>query len=318
MHLQRIFFLLPLLLALLLGVSCNEKTNENSSKQDNKLLHIVTTTGMIGDAVKNVVKDKAKISSLMGPGVDPHLYKATQGDLKVLTDADLIFYNGLLLEGKMEGILEKMGKAKPVQAVSTDIPQNKLLVLNAGTAKKGKVHHDPHIWFDVTLWQKAVQKIADVMQKQDPDNADFYAKNTENYLSTLQKLHTDIKQKMATIPKKQRVLITSHDAFSYFGKAYDIEVKGLQGVSTVSAYGLKDVTNMVDFVIDRKIKALFVESSVSSKSIEAVLEGCKKRKHPTKLGGTLFADAMGEAGTPEGTYIGMVNHNVNRIWEALK
>lgn len=289
--------------------ACSSKEN----KDDNGKLKIVTTTGMIKDAVEHVAGDRAEVIALMGPGVDPHLYKATQGDLQKLTNADIVFYNGLHLEGKMGEVLEKLGKTKPVVAVASEIPDS---LLRDVPGFQGT--HDPHIWFDVKLWEHAVNSASDFLQKQDPGNRELYVRNAKAYTLQLDSLHQRIKEKITEIPETQRVLITAHDAFGYFGDAYAVEVRGLQGISTVSEFGLRDVTELVNFIISRKIKAIFVETSVSQKSIEAVVEGCQQKNWNVKIGGSLYSDAMGPAGTKEGTYIGMVEANVKTIVDALK
>jgi manganese/zinc/iron transport system substrate-binding protein len=289
--------------------SCISKT----ARESNGKLMVVTTTGMIKDAVENVAGDKANVIALMGPGVDPHLYKATHGDLQKITDANIVFYNGLHLEGKMGKVLEKAEKLKPVVAVSADM-KNSFLRTIPGYENT----HDPHIWFDVSLWRQAVVKITKVLQEQDSAHAAFYETNSKIYLTKLDSLHEAVKHSLSVIPASQRVLITAHDAFGYFGDAYNIEVRGLQGISTLSEFGLKDVTLLVDFIIERKIKAIFVETSVSQRSIEAILEGCREKGWNVSIGGSLYSDAMGEKNTPEGTYIGMVSANVNKIVNALK
>jgi manganese/zinc/iron transport system substrate-binding protein len=260
-----------------------------------------------------VAGDRADVIALMGPGVDPHLYKATQGDLQKLTDADVIFYNGLHLEGKMGEVLEKLGKTKPVIAISNEIPDS---LLRAIPGFQGT--HDPHIWFDVKLWEYAVRSVSDFLQKHDPTHAAEYRENGSRYTTQLDSLHEAVKKSVLEIPEEQRVLITAHDAFGYFGDAYRVHVRGLQGISTVSEFGLRDVTELVNFIISRKIKAIFVETSVSKKSIEAVVEGCRDKGWDVKIGGSLYSDAMGPAGTPDGTYVGMVNANVKTIVDALK
>jgi manganese/zinc/iron transport system substrate-binding protein len=282
-------------------------------ENNNKKLRIVTTTGMIEDAVKNVVGDKADVEALMGPGVDPHLYKATQGDLQKLTSSDIIFYNGLHLEGKMGEVFEKLSFQKSVVAVSQNIAPARLRKV-----PEFNNNYDPHIWFDVNLWTEAVKEVSRFMQEKDTVNADYYKQNTSAYLQKLDSLHIFVRTEIATIPKSQRVLITAHDAFGYFGEAYDIEVKGLQGISTLSEYGLRDVSNLVDFIITNKIKAVFVETSVSSKAINAVVEGCQLSGYDVIVGGNLYSDAMGAKGTPDGTYEGMVRTNVKTIVNALK
>ncbi len=302
---NRIVFIFSFAITLL--ASCKQE------QPDNARLHIVTTTGMIEDAVKNIVRDKADVEALMGPGVDPHLYKATQGDLQKLTGSNIIFYNGLHLEGKMGEILEKLGHQKPVVAVAANIEPSKLRKV-----PEFNNNYDPHIWFDVALWSEAVKEISRYMQSYDTANAPFYAQNESLYLLKLDSLNTFVTLKINEIPKPQRVLITAHDAFGYFGDAYDIEVKGLQGISTISEYGLRDVSNLVDFVISSQIKAVFVETSVSSKAINAVVEGCQQRGYNIVIGGNLYSDAMGAKNSPEGTYDGMVRANVNTIVSALK
>ncbi|UII30739.1 zinc ABC transporter substrate-binding protein [Fulvivirga ulvae] len=299
-----------LIFGLIAIAGCGKVAKENS---ENKRLNIVTTTGMIGDAVAHIAGDSADVTSLMGPGVDPHLYKATQGDLQKLTGADIIFYNGLHLEGKMGEVLEKLSKLKPVVAVAQNIEESKLRKV-----PEFNNNYDPHIWFDVSLWVEAVRQIDHTLQELDKANAAYYHNNALKYIRQLEELDVWVREQIATIPEGQRTLITAHDAFGYFGDAYGIEVKGLQGISTLSEYGLRDVSELARFIVDHKIKAVFVETSVSQKSINAVVQGAQERGFEVTIGGNLFSDAMGEAGTPEGTYVGMVRANVNTIVEALK
>lgn len=298
-----IFFMLS---SLLLASCSGEKENAN-------IFSIVATTGIIADAVQEIAGDSVEVVALMGPGVDPHLYKPSQGDISQLSDADLILYNGLHLEGKMQDILEKLSKRRPVIAVSGDIPEEKLLILN-----QPKGAPDPHIWFDLGLWQEAVKTISQSLQQQDPARAAYYQERTENYVARLEKLHQKLLEQIASIPVQQRVLVTAHDAFSYFGRAYDIEVRALQGISTLSEYGLQDVSRLVGFLAERNIKAVFIETSVSPKALEAVVEGARQRGHQVRIGGSLYSDALGEADGPAGNYIGMVRHNVRTITNALK
>ena len=276
-------------------------------------LNIVTTTGMLHDAVVNIVGDQINVQSLMGPGVDPHLYKATQGDLSKLNSADLIIYNGLYLEGKMGEILKKLGRKKPVLAAAERLPDPDLIVTTAFGSS-----YDPHVWFDVKIWSKVIAIIALEIQQFDPENTSFYQQNTAKYLATLSTLDEEVSQRISEIPKEQRVLITAHDAFGYFGRAYDIEVRGLQGLSTATDFGLRDIAEITDLIIERNIKAIFVETSVSDKAIKAVLNGAVEKGHEVVIGGYLFSDAMGEPGTEEGTYLGMVKKNVEVIVRGLK
>lgn len=297
-----------ILIALIGIVGCRSVDEAESSR-----LKVVCTTGMIGDAVENLFGENAEVKVLMGPGVDPHLYKATQGDIEALTKADLIIYNGLHLEGKMTEILEKLSRNRNVYAVGDMLAADKLI-----NSTDYVDAHDPHIWFDVALWLEALEKLALQLEEEYPAMATDISANMEQYRKSLQKLHREVAEGINSIPPGQRVLITAHDAFKYFGRAYGMEVKGLQGISTASEYGLRDVSNLVSFVADNNIKAIFVESSVPKRSVEAVVEGAGERGHQLALGGELYSDAMGSAGTPEGTYTGMVRHNLNTIVNALK
>jgi manganese/zinc/iron transport system substrate-binding protein len=305
-------YLCSLLLPFVLFASCTQ-VESKGAMQPGERMQVVTTTSILKDAVQNIVGDAADVEAVMGSGVDPHLYKATQGDLNKLTDADVIIYNGLHLEGKMGEVLEKLARFKTVVAGTAGIPERELR-----RSPQFQDSFDPHVWFDVQLWQQAVRHISQELQKKDPANADLYQQNTEAYLKQLDELHQWVSRQIGSIPEKQRILITAHDAFGYFGDAYSIQVRGLQGISTMSEFGLQDVSSLVSFIVQRKIKAVFVESSVSPKSIEAVIVGSKQRGHRVKVGGTLYSDALGEDGTPEGTYIGMVHHNVNSIVSSLK
>ncbi|MBN3525449.1 metal ABC transporter solute-binding protein, Zn/Mn family [Paenibacillus apiarius] len=310
--LMTVLFLSVALALAACGKATEEKPADGGVKADSKL-KVTATIGMIADVVKEVGGDHVDVIGLMGPGVDPHLYKASQGDIKKLDDADIVFYNGLHLEGKMVDILEKMSESKTTVPVSKTIPEPELL---ADPALKES--HDPHIWFNVKNWMKATEVIRDTLINEDVVNADEYKQRAEAYLSKLTELDSLVRARVAEIPEASRVLVTAHDAFGYFGEAYGMKVMGLQGISTASEYGSKDVSDLRDYLIENKIKAVFIESSVPQKAIEAVIEGARKKGHEVVIGGELFSDAMGEPGTAEGTYIGMVRHNVNTIVEALK
>lgn len=302
---QYIFFLAALAIT-----GC---TGEAPEKPADDRLHIVTTTGMIRDAAANIAGDAVIVESLMGSGVDPHLYKATPGDLHKLNEADIILYNGLHLEGKMGEALEKLARTKPVIAVAETLPTSSLIKV-AGSDDT----FDPHIWFDIALWGVVARAIGDTLQTLDSVNAARYAANTRSYLHTLDSLDSRTRAAIAQIPAQQRVLVTAHDAFGYFGRAYDIEVEGLQGISTVAEFGLQDISRLKQLIVKRGIKAVFVETSVSDQAIRAVIDGCRDEGHSVAIGGQLFSDAMGADGTPEGTYIGMVSSNVNTIVGALR
>jgi len=276
-------------------------------------LRVVATTGMIGDAVSVIAGDRVDLYTMMGPGVDPHLYKATSGDIDRLHRADIVFYNGLHLEAKLSEVFHQMAAATPTVPVAESIPDS----LIRRTAEFGG-QPDPHVWFDVSLWRRVVETIGRTLVDRDTANAEFYDSNMKAYLGALDSLDGWVRGEIEKIPADQRVLVTAHDAFGYFGRAYGMEVKGLQGISTVTEAGLYDVTRMVDLLVERQIKAVFVESSVPRKSIEAVVEGCASRGHMIQIGGQLFSDAMGAGGTEEGTYLGMVRYNARIITAALK
>ncbi len=272
---------------------------------------VVATTGMVADLARNIGGDRVAVTALMGPGVDPHLFKASEGDIARLQQARIIFYNGLHLEGRMGDILVKMAREKPTVAVAERIPEERLLITEDGV-------EDPHIWFDVSLWMEAAAVVRDSLVQLDPEGASTYRQNAEAYLAELKGLDEWARAELATIPVGRRVLVTAHDAFGYFGRAYDIEVAGLQGISTATEYGLADLQQMIDLLVEREIKAVFIESSVPRSSIEALVEGAAARGHQVSIGGELFSDAMGPEGTPEGTYVGMIRHNVRAIVEALR
>ncbi len=286
-------------------LSCLPATNPASNEKP----YVLATTGMIADMLQHIVGDSATVEALMSPGVDPHLYKAGQGDLRKIIAADYLFYNGLHLEGKLAGIIDKQQRVKPVVALGDDLN---------GLISIGKDTYDPHIWFDVSLWKAATSKAVNQLVMLDSTNRVYYQSNADAYMAQLDSLDQWVRFQINTIPKKNRVLITAHDAFSYFGRSYGIEVKGLQGISTLSEFGLRDVSNLVDYIVEHQIPAVFVETSVSDRSLKAVLAGVQERGGHVHIGGNLFSDAMGKPGTPEGTYIGMVKHNVNTIVEALK
>ncbi|KQL20184.1 metal ABC transporter solute-binding protein, Zn/Mn family [Cytobacillus solani] len=296
----------------LIFVSACSKQKVNEGNDDSKII-VTTTIGQIADAVKHIGGEKVAVKSLMGPGTDPHLYKATQGDIAKLEKADIIFYSGLHLEGKILDVLERINKTKPTYAIAEAIDKESLLSANGGSYA-----YDPHVWFDINLWKQALEEVKTGLIEIDPDNEAYYEENAQNYFKQLNELHAYAAEEMARIPEEQRVLVTAHDAFGYFGKAFDMEVMGLQGLSTDSEYGLGDVQKLVDTLVKRNIKAVFIESSISERSINAVIEGAKKKGHKVKIGGELYSDAMGKEGTDEGTYIGMYKHNVKTISESIK
>lgn len=292
---------------------CGPSTTESQtgSSRGAARLKVVATTGMVGDLAKNVMGERAHVEVLMGPGVDPHLYKASPGDISKIQSAEVILYNGLHLEGKMADVFEKVGQKKPVIAVAELLDRARLMDSGQGTP-------DPHVWFDVSLWGEIAEPLAQRLGSEDAEHAESYADNARRYAQELRKLHEEVLGALAAIPEDRRVLVTAHDAFQYFGRAYGVEVLGIQGISTDSEAGLREINNLVSLLVNRNVPAVFVESSVSEKNVQALVEGARRRGHAVRIGGSLFSDAMGPASTAEGTYIGMVRHNVRTIVEALK
>ncbi len=272
---------------------------------------IGATVGMVSDVAQTVAGDKGDVTIVIGAGVDPHVYNPTRSDVATLLRSDIIFYVGLLLEGQMSDILVKVSRKRPVYAVTELLPAA-YLIHDPATG-----HSDPHVWMDVRGWMKAVEVVADALAEFDPSNGERYRANAAAYLAQLKALDNYARQAMASIPSAQRVLVTAHDAFGYMGRAYDIEVMGIQGLSTESEAGLKDINRIVDELVSRKIPAVFVESSVSDKNVKALIEGAGSRGHAVTIGGELFSDAMGASGTYEGSYIGMIDHNVTVIVRSL-
>lgn len=278
-----------------------------------KPLAVLATTGMIGDMASRVGGPHVRVEALMGPGVDPHLYKASEGDVRRLSGAQVIFYNGLNLEGKMGDIFAKLARSRRVVAVGDGVPKEKLR-----NAPGFEGHHDPHIWFDVSIWAFTVEPITRELSALDPAHAADFRRNADALLLDLKALDSWVEEQIRAIPVGQRVLVTAHDAFGYFGRRYAIDVVALQGISTVSEAAIRDVERVVDIIVSRSVKAIFVESSVPRKTVESVQKACQSKGRVVAIGGQLFSDAMGAAGTPEGTYRGMVEFNVKTIVEALQ
>jgi manganese/zinc/iron transport system substrate-binding protein len=279
--------------------------------QKNYPIRVGTTVGMVGDIVREVAGNKAVVKNIIGTGVDPHVYNPTRSDVATLLKSDIIFYAGLLLEGQMSDILLKVSRKRPVYAV-TELLKEDYLIHDAKTN-----HSDPHVWMDVKGWMKAVEVVADALSEFDPPNKDYYIRNATQYLEKLSELDDYARRVIASIPDEQKVLVTAHDAFNYMSRAYGIEVIGIQGISTESEAGIKDINRIVDLLVKRKIPAVFIESSVSDKNVKALIEGAASRQQEVRIGGELYSDAMGPPGTYEGKYIGMIDHNVTIIASAL-
>ena len=286
----------------------------NNQKNDRTTFNVVTTTSMITDLVKNIGGDQIVVNGLMGAGVDPHLYKASEGDVSKLSNADLIIYNGLHLEGKLVDIFDNMKRQKINTIAISDALDKKQLIGSTLFAS----NYDPHIWFDVANWEKITIYVADELSKALPQHKELFQANAEKYLEKLKVLNQEIQAEIATLPVDQRRLVTAHDAFSYFGKAYQFEVVGLQGLSTATEAGVQDVQKTANYIIDHKIKAVFIESSVPRRTVEALQAAVNSKNHQIVIGGTLFSDALGNPDSPEGTYIGMFKFNVTTIVNALK
>lgn len=297
-----------------MSAGCVLHDQQADSKADfgSRKIRVITTTGMIADAVRNVGGEKVEVRALMGPGVDPHLYKASEGDVIRMADADIIFYNGLHLEGKMSEVFEQMQRRVKTAAISNGISRDSLL---SPPAFQG--NYDPHIWFDVGLWMEGVKNISKNLVALDTASADIYLRNTAAYLQILSELDAYVHQQAMRVLVEKRVLITAHDAFNYFGRAYGFEVRGLQGISTAAEAGTADIQNLAQFIVEGKIPAVFVESSVPPRYIEALQAAVQARGFKVKIGGSLYSDAMGSAGTPEGSYPGMVRYNIDTIVNAL-
>lgn len=297
---------------LFLLASCR-RIGEERKRPAGAQLRVLCTTSMVADLARNIAGGRAQVAGLMGAGIDPHLYKASEGDVIRMAQADIIFYNGLHLEGRMADIFEKMATRNiPAVAVVRSIPEERLL------ARQGsRGIHDPHIWFDASLWMSAAQTVRDALVENDPPNAKFYQANAEKYLKELETLHSYIKSQAEKIPAERRVLITAHDAFGYFGRAYGFEVMGLQGISTTAEAGARDVRNLADVIVRRRIPAVFVETSVPPRNIEALQAAVQSRGFNVKIGGHLYSDALGSPNTPEGSYIGMARYNIDTIVSAF-
>jgi len=275
-------------------------------------LDIVATTGMIGDAARQIGGDLVDVRALMGPGVDPHAYRQTRSDIVAMANADLVLWHGLFLEAQMEDFMHGLEEVGAVVAVAESLPRN-LLIGNEDYADK----FDPHVWMNPNLWSRVVLNVRDALIKVRPESENIFRANADAHLIELQQLAQYTTLVLSSVPADSRVLISAHDAFNYFGNAYGFEVMGIQGISTESEAGLQRIAKMVETLVDRKIGAVFVESSVSDRNVRALIEGAAAAGHEVIIGGTLFSDAMGDDGTYEGTYLGMIDHNATVISRAL-
>lgn len=287
---------------------CGDANGEGDATITEYPYKIAATVGMVADIATHVAGDKAKVTTILGE-VDPHTYTPNSDDVKQLMDADVIFYVGLMLEGRMGDTFVQMARQKPVYAVTELIDSEHVLEFDG--------HPDPHVWMDVKAWTKCVEAVAQSLGEIDPDNASYYKQNAEAYIAELDKLDAYVRKVIHSIPEQQRVLITAHDAFNYFGEAYGIKVMGVQGMSTESEAGLERINELVRYIVDNDIRAIFVETTVVDDNMTALIEGAAKAGKEVTIGGKLFSDAMGKPGTYEGTYIGMLDHNATHIARAL-
>ncbi|WP_243398496.1 metal ABC transporter solute-binding protein, Zn/Mn family [Deinococcus koreensis] len=283
------------------------------ARLDGGKVRVTTTVNMISDLVRQIGGARVQVTGLMGPGVDPHLYKASARDVRALQEAHLIVYGGLHLEGKMVDLLERHPRAV---AVTDAMPRAQLLTPPGGFAGVAGLQ-DPHVWFDVPLWKHTTTLVRDALTRVDPAGRQVYANNAAAYGKQLDALHGRVTALMNRVPKDKRVLVTAHDAFSYFGRRYGVEVRGIQGISTVAEAGTRDIQDLSEFLATRRIPAVFIESSVPKRTVEAVVQATRARGWNLKIGGELYSDAAGEPGTRAGTYIGMIEHNARTISDAL-
>ncbi len=289
------------------------KASESAGTLDRRTpIQAVATTGMVADLVRHVGQQHVDLTQLLGAGVDPHLYKATRDDVQTILSGEIVFYSGLMLEGKMSDTLVKIARSKPVVAVTERVAETELL-----EPEDFRGHLDPHVWMDVSAWSQCVDVVAKSLAEFDPSHEADYIANAAAYRVQLEQLHQYGLKSLGSIPQDSRVLITSHDAFNYFGRAYGLDVRGVQGISTESEAGLQRINELVELLVARRVKAVFVESSVPRKNIDALIEGVRSRGHEIVVGGELYSDAMGETGTYEGTYFGMLDHNITLVTRAL-
>lgn len=303
------------LLIALAATGCSEPVADGASRTvaPGETVRITTTTNIVTDLARQIGGDRVQVTGLMGPGVDPHLYKASAGDVRRLVDADLILYGGLELEGKMSDVFEDLSDQRPTLAVTRDIPRSQLL-----GEPQFRDRFDPHMWFDVTLWQRAARTVAGELTRLDPEDAATYDANLRTYLARLERLDAYAKRRLGEIPRASRVIVTSHDAFRYLGRRYDLDVVAIQGISTATEATTADVERVARLIARRGVKAVFVESSVPRQTIEAVLASARRQGQRSGIGRPLFSDAAGEDGTPQGTYEGMVRFNVDALADALR
>lgn len=302
------------LLAIVAAAGCSESTSSGKEATvEDRPIRVVTTVNFLADMAGRIGGDRVEVESLMGPGVDPHLYKASAGDVGTLRDADVVLYGGLELEGRMADLLEELSAERRTVAVTEEMPRERLL-----RPAEFEGRYDPHVWFDVPLWRDAARRIAAELRDVDPAHAAEYDRRLRAYLRELRDLHAEVRRLLEGIPERSRVLITSHDAFNYFGRRYGFDVVAIQGISTQTEATTADIERVAGVIADRAVRSVFIESSVPRQTIEAVIAAAREEGQDTGLGGELFSDAAGDEGSPDGTYVGMVRHNARLIAEGLR
>ncbi|WP_308259592.1 metal ABC transporter solute-binding protein, Zn/Mn family [Pseudonocardia sp. H11422] len=304
---------LAALVALLALAGCTTGPPADTAPIGDRAVRVTTTTNFITDTVRRIGGDRVEVTGLMGPGVDPHLYRASAQDVRALRDADIVFYGGLGLEGKMADLLADLAQRQTTTAVTDGIPREALLPAPGGAPGQ----YDPHIWFDVTLWEQVSATIAAALSERDPQHAATYRRNLDAYRTELRALDTEVRTRIEAIPPGRRLLVTSHDAFAYFGRRYGIEVAAIQGISTAAEATTADVERVADLLASRAVPAVFVETSVPRQTIDALLAAAARRGQQARVGGELFTDAAGAPDTPEGSYAGMLRANAGRIADSL-
>lgn len=305
-------FLLSISTLSIIFTGCSSEKQESTKKEGDKT--IVATTTMLKDLTQEITKDKMKVDGLMGAGVDPHLYKPSAGDVNKLGQADLVIYGGLHLEGQMGEVFKKLKSDNKMILDSSEKLDKSLLI----SSKDFEGNYDPHIWFDVKVWEEVAKSVEEKVEKLDPTNKEYYKENLDNYLKELDKLDDYVTKRAEEIPKEKRVLVTAHDAFNYFAKKYGFEVRGLQGISTETEASASDLTEIADFIKNREIKAIFIESSVPKKNVEALQEAVKSKGFEVEIGGELYSDSLGDENSGDESYIKTIKHNIDTIVDALK
>ncbi|NIK72875.1 manganese/zinc/iron transport system substrate-binding protein [Thermonema lapsum] len=305
---NRTFVYITIFISACIVLACSNDRQQSSQRYKAR---IVVTTNIMADVVRNIVKDSMEVTSIMGPGVDPHLYKATQKDFTLFKEADIIFYNGLHLEGKLSEALNKLSQQKPCYALGDALPKEQLIQVGSST-------YDPHIWFDPLLMKIIVAEVASKLSVHYPTMAAYFKQNAASYKEAIDSVHAMIKEKFKEVPTERKILVTAHDAFEYYGRRYEIQVKGLQGISTISEAGLYDVAALVSFIIGNDVKAIFAETTVSPKALQSVVESCQNKGHKVKLVPGLYSDSLGDASSPASTYLKMLVFNTTLIVDNIK